>query len=132
LAKRLGATYTIDTSDAGFSRLDDAVRSLVPTGASVAIDTTGVPAIIEQSIQSTHARGKVVYVGIPPLEYTLNINLTEHLNVRFLTWLFVSRGNILTISFNNRKEGLSLDASKETATHRLYVYHYGSLRDTPF
>jgi threonine dehydrogenase-like Zn-dependent dehydrogenase len=54
---------------------------MVPAGASIAIDTTGVPSIIEQSVQSTHARGKVVFIGIPPLGYTLNINLSEHLNV---------------------------------------------------
>ncbi|CAG8360518.1 unnamed protein product [Penicillium salamii] len=80
LAKEIGATHAIDTSDSKFSTLDSAVRSIVPMGASVAIDTTGVPFIIEQSIQSTHARGKVVYIGIPPLDFTLNINLVEHIN----------------------------------------------------
>jgi Zn-dependent alcohol dehydrogenase len=82
LARRLGATHTINTNDAEISRLDDAVRAIVPKGASVAIDTTGVPSIIEQSVQSTHARGKVIFIGIPPKNYTLNINLSEHMNVR--------------------------------------------------
>ncbi|KAJ5965127.1 NAD/NADP dependent alcohol dehydrogenase [Penicillium vulpinum] len=80
LAKELGATHTIDTSAADFSTLDVAVRSLIPTGASIAVDTTGIPAIIEQSIQSTKFRGKMVLIGAPPFDYKLSFNATEHLN----------------------------------------------------
>ncbi|KAJ5783177.1 alcohol dehydrogenase [Penicillium paradoxum] len=82
LAKALGATHTIDTSDAGYPTLGDAVRSLVPTGASIAIDTTGVPSIIEQSIQSTQARGKTVLIGVPPWDYNLGVNAVEHVNAK--------------------------------------------------
>ncbi|KAJ5559114.1 alcohol dehydrogenase [Penicillium sp. DV-2018c] len=80
LAKELGATHTINTSNPDFSTLDLAVRNLVPGGVSIAIDTTGVPSIIEQSIQSTQARGKTVLVGAPPLDYMLNIHVAAYLN----------------------------------------------------
>ncbi|KAJ5120857.1 uncharacterized protein N7515_010245 [Penicillium bovifimosum] len=80
LAKTLGATHTINTSDADFSTLDLAVRDLLPGGVSIAIDTTGVPAVIEQSIQSTHARGKTVLIGVPPMDYMLNIHATTHIS----------------------------------------------------
>ncbi|CAI7570367.1 unnamed protein product [Penicillium bialowiezense] len=88
LAKEIGATHTINTSHSGFCTLDNAVRGIVATGASIAIETTGVASIIEQSIESTHARGKVVYIGIPPPNYTLNLNLSEHMNVS----LFIPHG----------------------------------------
>ena len=84
LASSLGATHTIDTNDPEFTTLDEAVRRLVPLGASVAIDTTGVPYIIEQSIQATRARGKIVLIGIPPVGYELHVNVTQHMNVRDL------------------------------------------------
>lgn len=82
LARSLGATHTIDSSDPEFTSLDEAVRQLVPLGASVAIETTGVPSIIEQSIQATSARGRIVLIGIPPLGYELSVNVTQHMNVR--------------------------------------------------
>ncbi|KAJ5110025.1 alcohol dehydrogenase [Penicillium argentinense] len=81
LAKPLGATHTIDTSDPEFTTLDEAIRRLFPSGASVVIDTTGVPSIIEQSVQATTARGKFVVIGVPPLGYELKVNVAQHINV---------------------------------------------------
>lgn len=83
LAKQLGATYTIDTSEVGFTTLDEAVRKFVPTGVSIAIDTTGVPTIIEQCVQATRARGKMVIVGSPPMNWELKVRAGQHLNVSF-------------------------------------------------
>ncbi|KAJ5946119.1 hypothetical protein N7454_002958 [Penicillium verhagenii] len=80
LAKKLGATHTIDTSEPGFTSLDEAIRKIAPTGVSIAIDTTGVPNIIEQSLQATRARGKMVLVGVPPPGYKLSIDAAAHLN----------------------------------------------------
>ncbi|KAJ5557040.1 alcohol dehydrogenase [Penicillium frequentans] len=80
LAKQLGATYTIDTSEVGFTTLDEAVRKFVPTGVSIAIDTTGVPTIIEQCVQATRARGKMVIVGSPPMNWELKVRAGQHLN----------------------------------------------------
>ncbi|KAK9850651.1 hypothetical protein MYU51_011667 [Penicillium brevicompactum] len=119
LAQEVGATHTINTSHSDFSTLDHAVRSIVATGASIAIETTGVASIIEQSIQSTCARGKIVYIGIPPPNYSLNISLSEHMNVRLdhSTW----PSGLLVFSNRKRyyrKADLSLDASKETAIHK--------------
>lgn len=83
LAKKLGATHTIDTSIEGFTTLDEAVRKLVPPGVSIAIDATGVPHIIEQCVQATRARGKMVIVGAPPLDWDLKVRASKHLNVSF-------------------------------------------------
>ncbi|KAJ5657549.1 uncharacterized protein N7484_001198 [Penicillium longicatenatum] len=80
LAKKLGATHSIDTSEEGFTTLDEAVRKLISTGVSIAIDATGVPAIIEQSVQATRARGKMVIVGAPPTNWDLKIRGGQHLN----------------------------------------------------
>ncbi|KAJ6002996.1 hypothetical protein N7451_005543 [Penicillium sp. IBT 35674x] len=80
LAKQLGATYTIDTSEVGFTTLDEAVRKFVATGVSIAIDTTGVPVIVEQCVQATRARGKMVIVGSPPRNWELKVRGGQHLN----------------------------------------------------
>ncbi|KAJ6088533.1 NAD/NADP dependent alcohol dehydrogenase, partial [Penicillium sp. IBT 16267x] len=80
LAKKLGATHTIDTSEEGFTTLDEAVRKLVHSGVSIAIDATGVPTIIEQCVQATRARGKMVIVGSPPMNWELKVRAGQHLN----------------------------------------------------
>lgn len=46
------------------------------------IETTGVPSLIEQGLQATYSRGKLVMIGIPPLGYNLGINAIKHINVR--------------------------------------------------
>ncbi|KAJ5523162.1 Alcohol dehydrogenase superfamily zinc-type [Penicillium frequentans] len=81
LAKELGASHILDTSDSSFTTLDEATRILFAEGVSVVIETTGVPDLIEQGIQSTTARGKVVLVGVPPPNYTLGVKVIEHINV---------------------------------------------------
>ncbi|KAF7621470.1 hypothetical protein AFLA_011771 [Aspergillus flavus NRRL3357] len=79
-AKRLGASHTINTGTPDNPNLKDAVRQLFPSGASVVIDTTGVPVLIEQSLQATQKRGKLVLIGVPPLGYELNVDVVQHIN----------------------------------------------------
>ncbi|KAJ5263365.1 Alcohol dehydrogenase superfamily zinc-type [Penicillium angulare] len=79
-AKKFGATHTINTSNPSFINLNEAVRALVPGGASIAIDATGVPEIIEQSMEATQKRGKIILIGVPPLDYFMNIQGAALLN----------------------------------------------------
>ncbi|KAL3478340.1 chaperonin 10-like protein [Aspergillus californicus] len=81
-AKTLGASHGINTSDlrSESKTLKDAVLDLISDGVSVVIDTTGVPALIEEGLQSTRKQGKLVLIGVPPLGYGLNIDVTAHIN----------------------------------------------------
>ncbi|GLI80391.1 hypothetical protein PoHVEF18_008745 [Penicillium ochrochloron] len=83
LAKTLGASHILDTTDHEFTTLDQAAKAIFPHGVSIVIETTGVPSLIEQGLQSTHTRGKIVLIGVPPLGYNLSVNVTEHLNVSY-------------------------------------------------
>lgn len=85
LAKTLGASHILNTSGPDFTTLNEAVRALFHNGVSVVIETTGVSFLIEQGLQSTHARGKMVLIGVPPLGYRLSVNVIEHINVSFNT-----------------------------------------------
>ncbi|KAJ5709718.1 NAD/NADP dependent alcohol dehydrogenase [Penicillium malachiteum] len=80
LAKELGAIHIIDTSEPNFTSLKESVHELILTGVTVAIDTTGVPEILEQCIQATRKRGKIVMIGVPPFGWDLKVPATEHLN----------------------------------------------------
>ena len=62
LARRLGATETLDASEAP---LEDAVRDRLPAGADVVVETTGRIELIEAAYRMAGVRGRVVLVGVP-------------------------------------------------------------------
>ncbi|KAJ5180128.1 hypothetical protein N7492_003338 [Penicillium capsulatum] len=79
LATRLGASHVIDTSDPAYVKLDDAVRQIIPTGTSVVIDTTAIPAIVEQAIETTRARSRILLIGVFPPGYQLPVGVSQHM-----------------------------------------------------
>ena len=87
LAKSLGASYTINTSDPHSTTLIEAVKAVLSNGVSIVIETTGVPALIEEGLQSTHARGRLLLIGVPPLGYNLSVIVTDQINVSYLVLL---------------------------------------------
>tara|TARA_B100001248_G_scaffold260540_1_gene249065 strand:+ start:81837 stop:82874 length:1038 start_codon:yes stop_codon:yes gene_type:complete len=65
-AKALGATHTFLGND---PELEEKIRALVGgDGADVAIDGTGIPSVIEQAYELTHAKGRCVLFGVMPHE----------------------------------------------------------------
>lgn len=79
LAKELGATHTINTSDVPTGeKLIMAVRDLTEgLGSTFTLETTGVPALIENGFDFTRARGKHIQVGLcPDLGYQVKFGLT--------------------------------------------------------
>ncbi|RDW65799.1 NAD(P)-dependent alcohol dehydrogenase [Aspergillus mulundensis] len=79
LAKELGATHTIDTSPPGFN-LNKALREIFPNGVSTVIDTTGAPPLIEDGLKSLRQRGKIVLIGVTPMQYELGVSVVQHIN----------------------------------------------------
>ncbi|OJJ31360.1 hypothetical protein ASPWEDRAFT_45306 [Aspergillus wentii DTO 134E9] len=76
LAKELGATHIINTAEISISETLDKDPSIRP---SIAIDTTGVPALLEEALEALGKRGKLVIVGIPPFGYNLPFAGGKHL-----------------------------------------------------
>ncbi|KAK4866229.1 hypothetical protein LT330_008570 [Penicillium expansum] len=81
LAKTLGASHTLDTSSPDFTTLDEEVKKLIPNGVSIAIETTGVPVLMEHGLQSTTTRGRMLLIGVPPLGYRFSFDVTEQINM---------------------------------------------------
>ncbi|EAW12020.1 NAD(P)-dependent alcohol dehydrogenase [Aspergillus clavatus NRRL 1] len=79
LAQELGATNVVNTSGENFD-LASAVGSLVESGPSIVIDTTGSPSLIEEGFRITRRRGKFIFVGVPPLEWGLHVRASQHIN----------------------------------------------------
>jgi aryl-alcohol dehydrogenase len=69
IAERFGAVGVDPTDDAS---VVDRVRELTGGGASYAIDTTAIPAVVKQAQQALAVRGTLVALGLGPEEYTLD------------------------------------------------------------
>ncbi|KAL4757558.1 NAD(P)-dependent alcohol dehydrogenase [Aspergillus foveolatus] len=79
LAKELGATHTIDTSPPGFN-LQKTLLEMFPGGVHHIVDTTGTPVLIEDGLRSLRQRGKIILIGVPPMQYELGIGVVQHIN----------------------------------------------------
>ncbi|MDF3305919.1 NAD(P)-dependent alcohol dehydrogenase [Rhodococcus sp. T2V] len=62
LALELGATHVIDP---GAGPLAEQVRAIIPAGVDYAIDTSGVPAVIESLVGAMTFHGKIGLIGVP-------------------------------------------------------------------
>ncbi|AQV98398.1 NAD(P)-dependent alcohol dehydrogenase [Cupriavidus necator] len=68
LALSLGATHAIDPSQS--ADLAAAVRAIAPHGVDFALDTSGIPAVIEAVPKLLAPRGTFGFVGVPPAHAT--------------------------------------------------------------
>lgn len=71
LAKKLGATHTINSSKANFH--DNLREILKEKTLDVFVDNTGIPSIIEMGYESVNNFGRVVLVGVPNRNSKINI-----------------------------------------------------------
>ncbi|GAB2886229.1 NAD(P)-dependent alcohol dehydrogenase [Streptomyces deserti] len=74
LARELGATHTVDTSE---TDLADALAGVTGgQGADGAVETTGNVGVLRQGVDALAARGTLVVVGAPPFgtEVALDVN----------------------------------------------------------
>jgi len=93
LAKKLGATHVIDSSNLPEGKtLADAVREASDgLGPTITVDTTGVPALINAAVAFARNRGKIVQVGSAPFDFKLEIPVFEFM-VRGLQYIGAVEG----------------------------------------
>jgi aryl-alcohol dehydrogenase len=69
VAERFGAT-TVDPG--GVDSVVDRVKELTGGGAAYGIDTTAIPAVVKQAVQSLRPRGTLVALGLGAEEYAVD------------------------------------------------------------
>lgn len=77
LAKELGATETIKSKEVDV--VEEIKRLCPPAGVDYAVDYTGVPAVIEQMIDSLGLRGRACSVGAPVPGKRASVDVFSHL-----------------------------------------------------
>jgi Zn-dependent alcohol dehydrogenase len=82
LARELGATHVIDTSNFTLLAADltKAIRDIVPQGTIANFDTTGFIPIIDAGVQSLGTKGQMILIGI--VQGEMSVDLGKILTVR--------------------------------------------------
>ncbi|KAG5765941.1 hypothetical protein H9Q72_005968 [Fusarium xylarioides] len=75
LAKALGATHVINTSDENIDMKEEIQRVTDGRGSSITIDTTGNMGLIKAGLESTSNRGQLIFIGVPPLDAMMDLHL---------------------------------------------------------
>lgn len=71
LALELGATHVIDPAAGDVA---EQLRAIVPAGVDRALDSTGIPGVIQTLVNCLGSRGKAAWVGVPQsLEATITL-----------------------------------------------------------
>ena len=69
IAKELGATHVVDTTGAKLEDVAAKIKEVIgDVQLKYCIETTGVPTIVEQVMQALGRKGKIISIGIPPLD----------------------------------------------------------------
>ena len=80
LAKRLGATHTIDTNET--EDLAEEIRAITDGGVDNSLDTTSVPSVVRQAVRATRVPGTCGLLGGAPTEPEPNLDMGTILNGR--------------------------------------------------
>lgn len=84
MAKTLGATHVINTSDKEIDIAKE-IRAITDgNGSTVTIDTTGNMDLIRAGMDFTGSRGQMIIVGVPPPDALLNVHLITFMQVCIL------------------------------------------------
>ena len=91
MAKSLGATHTINPSSSQLSAVEQIKEMTAGRGVDFAIDTTGIPSVIEQMLNSLALGGTAASIGVPPPK-----NIPVNVGAFFAgakSWITVTEGD---------------------------------------
>jgi len=72
LAKELGATHVIN--GANLNPIEE-IQKICPGGIKYVLETSGIPAVLAQAIQSSSIGGEIGIVGAPPMGATIPVDI---------------------------------------------------------
>ncbi|KAJ0108679.1 lcohol dehydrogenase [Diaporthe amygdali] len=79
LAKSLGATHTIDTTNLKGTLTEEIHAITKGTGTTITVDASGAVPLIQQAVEFTANQGKMILVGVPPMDAALQIALVPYI-----------------------------------------------------
>ncbi|KAK1851276.1 putative alcohol dehydrogenase [Colletotrichum chrysophilum] len=79
LAQSLGATHTVNTANIT-NTLTEEIRKLTGgPGSTITVDATGVVPLIKQGLEFTANQGKMILLGVAPMDASLDLPIVPHM-----------------------------------------------------
>ncbi|SLM33872.1 related to zinc-containing long-chain alcohol dehydrogenase [Lasallia pustulata] len=79
LAKSLGATHVLNTSDPDLDLVQEIKKITQGAGTTVTVDASGNVGLITKGLEATAKGGQMILVGLMPMDAELNVHLVTHL-----------------------------------------------------
>jgi len=77
LAKSLGATHVVNTSELTQSLTDTLLEITSKSGTTITVDATGVVPLIQQGLEFTANQGKMILLGVAPPDAGLQVAIFQ-------------------------------------------------------
>ncbi|KAH9235784.1 hypothetical protein K456DRAFT_1748410 [Colletotrichum gloeosporioides 23] len=82
LAQSLGATHTVNTANIT-NTLTEEIRKLSGgPGSTITLDATGFVPLIKQGLEFTANQGKIILLGVAPMDASLDLPIVPHMRLR--------------------------------------------------
>ncbi|KAG8160874.1 hypothetical protein KVR01_009138 [Diaporthe batatas] len=79
LARTFGATHTVDTSLLTNGLINEIRAITEGTGTTITVDATGVVSLIQEGVEFTANQGKMILLGVPPMDAGLEIPIVKYM-----------------------------------------------------
>ncbi|KAF3812120.1 Aryl-alcohol dehydrogenase [Colletotrichum gloeosporioides] len=79
LAQSLGATHTVNTANITNTLTEEIWKLTSGPGSTITVDATGVVPLIKQGLEFTAKQGKMILLGVAPMDATLDLPLVPHM-----------------------------------------------------
>lgn len=83
------------------------------TGTTITVDATGVVSLIQEGLEATANQGKMILLGVAPMDAGLEISLVRYMFVSFPSYLFIALSHPLSPLLTNHQTGKSILGSME-------------------
>lgn len=78
LAKSIGATHAVNTNDIKGTLVEEIRGITGGVGTTISVDASGAVPLIQQGVEFTANQGKMILLGIPPMDAALQIPLVPY------------------------------------------------------
>lgn len=112
MAKSLGATDCINTSKMSGTLIQEVWKLTEGDGTTVTVDATGVVPLIQQGVEFTANQGKMILLGVAPMDAGLQIAIVPYMTVSLRYLIKSSYLSLIANHIQSRQESRSLAAWK--------------------
>lgn len=113
LARTFGATHTVNTALLKDGLIKEIRNITGGTGTTITVDATGVVSLIQEGLEATANQGKMILLGVAPMDAGLEISLVRYMFVSLPSYRFIALSHSRSSLLISHQTGKSILGSME-------------------